>query len=220
MHRFLIAGLLGLACLAPAADQGTAPGMDADERRIGLAELPAPAREAIQREAGESPIGDVTRLTTDGRVVYQVTIGRDGIDRRVQVAADGTVLREHDRGGEVAREGAEAWEKTKDASHEAWQATKETSKEAWATTKDVAGNAWERGRSALDDDGLTLANVPSAVKAGIEREAAGQEVVDIDVDASAGAVFYAAELRVPEARNRIVKIDLQGNRVPDADPAR
>lgn len=214
-RSFLIALVLGVACIAPAADQGSSPGIAGDERRIGLAELPEPAREAIQREAAGATIGDITRVIQDGGVVYQVTLPTDGLDRRVEVAADGTVLRTQAPGGEVRREGAEAWEKTKEASNQAWEATKETSQEAWQSTKEVAGSAWERGREALDDDGLTLGNVPPKVKAALERETAGQEVTDIDVEAQGGTVFYAAEVRVPDARNRVVRVDLDGNVLAD-----
>ena len=214
MPRSLIAALLGLACLAPAADQGTSPGMTGDQVRIGLAELPEPARETIQREAAGTPIGEITRTTIDGRVVYEVRLADEGLDRRVQVAADGTVLTRHDRGGEVKQESGEAWEETKEASGKAWEATKETSQEAWQSTKEASGSAWERGRKALDGDGLTPANVPAKVKATLERELAGQEITDIDVEAVDGTVFFAAEVRVPDARNRVVRIDLDGNLLP------
>src|SRR5688572_25705592 len=115
MHRSLIALAFGLACLAPAADQGTTPGMSSDQARIGLAELPEPARLSIQREAAGIPIGDITRTTSEGRVIYDVRLEQEGADRRIQVAADGSVLSEHGRGGEVKREAGEAWDETKDA---------------------------------------------------------------------------------------------------------
>ena len=214
MPRPLFAVLLGLACLAPAADQGTAPGMTGDQARIGLAELPEPARDAIQRVAAGAPIGDITRITVDGRVVYDVRIEQEGLDQQVQVAADGSVLPGHDRGGEAKQETGAAWEDTKQASGKAWEATKETSQEAWQSTKEVSGSAWERGRKALDGDGLTPANVPAKVKATLERELAGQEITDIDVEAVDGTVFFAAEVRVPDARNRVVRIDLDGKLLP------
>ena len=52
------------------------------------------------------------------------------------------------------------------------------------------------------------------VKATLERELAGQEITDIDVDAVDGTVFFAAEVRVPDARNRVVRIDLDGKLLP------
>jgi len=215
MNRSLIAIMLGLACVAPAADQGSSPGMSGDERRIGLAELPEPAREAIQREAADSQIGDITRTTVDGRVVYEVRLTQEGADRHLQVAADGGVLPPHDRGGDMKREGREAWEETKEASNEAWNEAKETSKEAWHSTKEVTGSAWERSREALDDDGLTLANVPAEVKATLEREAAGGDITDIDVEAKGGKISYTAEVRIPDARNRVLRVDLDGTLLPN-----
>jgi len=215
MPKTLIAILLGFAGLAAAADQGTAPGIASDDdHRIGLAELPQPVRDAIQREAGNLDIGEITRHVDEGRIVYEVRITQEGPDRRLQVSAEGEVIPGHDHGGEVKEQGKEAWDDTKEAGAKAWDATKETSQEAWQSTKEVTGSAWERSRQALDDDGLTLDTVPAPVKAAFLRAAAGQEITDIDVEATHGRIFYQAEVRVPDARNRVITVDADG-KAPD-----
>ena len=64
---------------------------ESDAQAITLPELPAPARAAIEREAGASSITDLTTTVDDGKVVYVAEFTRNGRETEVEVFADGTI---------------------------------------------------------------------------------------------------------------------------------
>ena len=74
---------------------------------MSLSDVPPVVRETIQREAGGYKVAEVERASVDGRRVYEVDIERDGKNRELHVANDGTILKDTDReavGGSVSTE--------------------------------------------------------------------------------------------------------------------
>jgi uncharacterized membrane protein YkoI len=65
---------------------------------LSLSEVPPVVRETIRREAGGYKIAEIEKATAGGRMVYEVDIERDGKNRELHVAADGTILKDTDRG--------------------------------------------------------------------------------------------------------------------------
>ena len=64
---------------------------------VTLSEVPPVVRETIQREAGGYRIAEIEKATRDGRQVYEVDIERDGKNRELHVAMDGTLVKDTDR---------------------------------------------------------------------------------------------------------------------------
>jgi uncharacterized membrane protein YkoI len=60
--------------------------------RVPLTQAPEAVQKAIKEQSRGQVITEVERDTADGRTVYQVDFRREGIDRRVTFALDGTVL--------------------------------------------------------------------------------------------------------------------------------
>jgi hypothetical protein len=79
--------------LAAAILAGGCAGMNGEtEERVALANVPAPVRATLEREAGGAAIGEIERETEGGRTVYEAEVMRDGKKREISVAADGTVV--------------------------------------------------------------------------------------------------------------------------------
>ena len=64
---------------------------------LGLNEVPPVVRETIRREAGGYKVAEIERATLEGRGVYEVDIEREGANRELHIAADGTILKDSDR---------------------------------------------------------------------------------------------------------------------------
>jgi uncharacterized membrane protein YkoI len=64
---------------------------------LSLNEVPPVVRETIRREAGGYKIAEIEKATLNNRTVYEVDIERDGKNRELHVAADGTILKDTDR---------------------------------------------------------------------------------------------------------------------------
>jgi hypothetical protein len=158
-----------------------------------LLDLPAAAKEAIRKEAGGRTINGITREVADGKTVYKATIAQNGIDERLSVAADGTVLDKsdykavNDATANAKRTGSAAWEKTKEVSKSAWQAT-----------KDTVGKAVDSFKS----DELTLNQVPEKPRATLEKEAGLDRLTDIRVKDVDGKHTYLATV-VPSTGDKV-----------------
>lgn len=64
---------------------------------ISLNDVPPVVRETIRREAGGYKVAEIEKATLNGRQVYEVDIERDGINRELHVASDGTIMKDTDR---------------------------------------------------------------------------------------------------------------------------
>jgi uncharacterized membrane protein YkoI len=168
------------------------------EKDITLEQAPLPVQQTLTREAGGEPVQWVQRDNDEGQVVYHARIKQDGLDKRLTVAPDGSVLEKKDFSEVNAK------------SHAAWEKTKEKSKEAWSKTKEVSGKAWDSASDAVGGDHLTLGDLPPAVKATVEREAAGREIRDVDHEMKDGKHLYEVKIHVPDAKDVHLKVDEDG----------
>jgi hypothetical protein len=66
----------------------------ADE--VAIDQVPPPVRATIEREVGNGRLKEIERETRNGRTVYEVEFERDGDDREIKVAEDGTVVERDD----------------------------------------------------------------------------------------------------------------------------
>jgi len=66
----------------------------ADE--VSIDQVPPAVRAAIERELRGGKLEEIERETRNGRTVYEVEFKRDGKDREIHVAEDGTVLKRDD----------------------------------------------------------------------------------------------------------------------------
>jgi hypothetical protein len=66
----------------------------ADE--VSLEQVPPAVRATIERELGGGRLEEIERETKNGRTVYEVELVRDGKEREVHIAEDGTVLERDD----------------------------------------------------------------------------------------------------------------------------
>lgn len=66
----------------------------ADE--VSIDQVPPAVRATIERELRGGKLEEIERETRNGRTVYEVEFERDGKDREIHVAEDGTVLKRDD----------------------------------------------------------------------------------------------------------------------------
>ena len=64
---------------------------------LSMSELPPVVRETVRRQAGGYKIAEIEKATLNGRTVYEVDIERDGKNRELHVATDGTIVKDTDR---------------------------------------------------------------------------------------------------------------------------
>ncbi|HYE06866.1 MAG TPA: PepSY-like domain-containing protein [Planctomycetota bacterium] len=197
---------------SPASDaDATATTDRADdlEGDIALDQAPLPVQATIKREAGAQPIAEIERDRDDGALVYKARIEQEGIDTRLTVAADGTVLDKSDWTEENAKAG-QAWETTKQKSGEAWEATKEGSAKAWDKTKTGTDKAWDKTQDFFDGDDLDVGSLPAPVRTTVEREAAGREVRDVDHELEGGKHFYEVKVHVEDGEDLHLRVGEDG----------
>jgi uncharacterized membrane protein YkoI len=191
-------------------------GLGAADVDQSLLDLPKAVKSSIQREATGLGVGAIEREVKDGRILYSVRIEQEGIDKRVSIASDGTVLEVSDyaavnnalTGSKQASK--EAWDKTKEVSGQAWDKTKDVAAKTWEATKDTVGKA----TSAFKSDELTLNQVPVVPRATMEREAAGNRLSSIRVSNDEKGAIYRATISHPDGTNRALAVREDGTLAP------
>ena len=91
----------------------------ADLPNHSLLDLPPAVKATIQRQAADHSIGAIERGILDERQVYHVRIEQPGIDKRVTIAVDGSLLKVSN-----FEEVNKAITASKEAGHGAWNKTK------------------------------------------------------------------------------------------------
>ena len=83
--------------------QGTAPGEPQRDAGRGTAnelrlnDVPAAVQQAIKAAGNPGTLKPIERKIDNGRTVYHVQFAEDGINRRMEIAEDGTVLKDNKR---------------------------------------------------------------------------------------------------------------------------
>ncbi len=68
-----------------------------------LSEAPKQVQDTVKGLVGEAPIADVDVKTKDGKVVYDVEIQQEGLNRHLQIADNGALLNDSKSGGAIER---------------------------------------------------------------------------------------------------------------------
>jgi uncharacterized membrane protein YkoI len=82
--------------------QGAAPGetqigIGRAGRDLGLNEVPLAVQQAIKSAGNFTALKPIRQTTANGRTVYRVEFEQQGINRRMEIAEDGTVIRDNKR---------------------------------------------------------------------------------------------------------------------------
>lgn len=187
----------------------------AEDGNDALLELPVLVKTTIQRQATGHPVAAIERDQREGRTVYRVRIAQEGIDKRLVIATDGSLLEVKDypalnsalSGGKKA--GQEAWDKTKEVSGEAWDATKDAATRAWEASKTTVHKA----TSDFKSEDLTLNQVPRAPRQTMEQAAAGDRLSGIRVSGDEQAPLYHATITRPDGTTRTLVVREDGTLV-------
>jgi uncharacterized membrane protein YkoI len=170
-----------------------------------LLELAEPVRATILREAAGRDVVLLELGSEDGRPVYYVRIRQQGLDKRLTIGRDGTILAQRD-----FKEINDALAATRDGSEKAWEKTKEGAKTAWDATKETVGKAVK----AFGSDDLTLNQVPARPRAALERAAAGNRLGDIHYKTVDGKPCYEATIKPSDGKSTVVRVDEDGVLMP------
>jgi hypothetical protein len=101
---FLIAVLAGSAVSAITTVQAAEEAEEKEnEQPVSLDQIPAPAREALLREAAGDPIVNVVQETEQGQTVYEAHVRRGGGIIGISVNAKGDVLERESEKGEKSK---------------------------------------------------------------------------------------------------------------------
>ncbi|AJW47602.1 MAG: hypothetical protein QM625_23415 [Ralstonia sp.] len=63
---------------------------------VGIAQVPAPVKATIDRQAGGRAIGEIEKQTQNGRVRYEVTLGSGSDKSTVLIGQDGQQIADED----------------------------------------------------------------------------------------------------------------------------
>lgn len=157
-----------------------------------LAETPAAVQAAVKRVVSSAVIEDVDRETRDGRVVYDIEVKQEGLNRHLKIAEDGTLVADsntsRDRNvGERVRE------------------------RVGAGTDAVREKV---GLGTDADNRLTLEQVPAAVQKTIREQASTSTLKPIKRETRDGRVQYDVEYE-KEGKNLRMTINEDGTILKD-----
>jgi hypothetical protein len=88
--RYVIAIMMAFAVMFGAL---ASPTMAGGGDKISMDQVPAPVKATIQKEAKGADVADVTKESKNGKMYYEAQIKQKGLDRYVQVAPDGKVMK-------------------------------------------------------------------------------------------------------------------------------
>ena len=152
------------------------------DQRVQRSDLPAAVQRALDSSTAQSgPIKEINKLTVDGKIVYDVEFEKNNaINPRLRISEDGTVMK-NDRLSTT----------TANAANEVGAAARST-----AATVDREVSQTRRDLVAVDTESmLKLEELPAAVRRAVEKEAAGREIADIDLETWHGRTVYEVEFR-------------------------
>jgi uncharacterized membrane protein YkoI len=176
--------LMGLMAIVVSAS------LVARAEKVSEAQLPPAVQRTLQQQKGTDTVKDIEKETRNGRVVYEVEFSRTGLNPKLQIADDGSVLRD-------ARGRAN------------------DSREPGAIDRTV--NA-PRGPVSARMQTMKIEDVPAAVRSTIEKQAAGRKVADIDKETWKNKTVYEVEFD-QTGRNEQIHIAEDGTIVKADKPA-
>ena len=144
------------------------------QERVEVRDLPDGVRQTIDRSRNNDPVKEVTRLTVDGRIVYDVEIEKKHAPNpRLRVAEDGSLVRNSVSALPSLGDGL-------------------------PVVTDEYG-----GLVPPPEPRLTLADLPAAVQETARTEARGRDIADIDHETWNGQPVYEIEFKEPGLNSRV-----------------
>jgi uncharacterized membrane protein YkoI len=209
MHRH--ATIVALICLAAITGIAVA----GDEEKTSLDQIPAAAREALVKAAGDATITGVEREKKHGTVFYEGAWKVNGREKEAKVTADGLLVEIEEEvdaknvpssvQAVAAKEfpaGAKVeYEKKTMVVYEVEAKVDGQEKELIVSPVGKILMKKHEAKEDEDDDGddgeheedLTMDQVPAAVKATIQAEAKGATIKEIERETENGQTVYEAE---------------------------
>lgn len=92
LDRMLFSALLAGTLVAGGCASSHAEREDEDEVKMAIADVPAPVRETLTREAKNNAITTVDRETDDGKTIYEADVMLDGKNWEIKVDPAGKLL--------------------------------------------------------------------------------------------------------------------------------
>jgi len=205
-RRWTLVGLVGLGMVVGVAIAG-------DDAKMSLDQVPAKAREALQKLAGDAQITGVERESEHGMVLYEAEWAVNGREAEAKVTADGDLIEMEE---EIDARDLPPNVKAVVAKEFPAAATLECEKamvvvyeiEAKINGKEKeilvlpSGKIIRKGEEDEDDDDdddgedeeeISLDQAPAAVKATILAEAKGATIKEVERETKNGQVVYEAE---------------------------
>ena len=141
----------------------TALGMTAWAEKVTESQLPAAVQQTLRQHKGTDTVKEIEKETRNGQVVYEVELSRQGLNPKLQIAEDGSLVRD-----------ARATTGTVDR------------------RDDGRVNA-PPGAVTARVPTMKVEDVPATVRSTIQQHAAGRKIADIDKETWQGKTVYEVE---------------------------
>ena len=208
--------------------------------KVPLTQLPDAVQRAIKQQSQGEPLEFVDRETKDGQTVYQAEFKREGLNRRVTFAADGSVVPERQIGQTVRQEPSmmldqlpaavqktvkeqQAGREIADIDREMWNGKAVYEVEFKEKGPNSRIHVASDGSMILDKDrksgaylGTQMSEAPAPVQATVKRIVSSAEIQDVDRETKNGQVVYDVEVK-QEGLNRHLKIAENGTLLSDSN---
>jgi len=237
MNRKLIG--IGAACALLAGS-----GFVARADKVPLTQLPDAVQKAIKQHSQGETLEYVDRESKNGQTVYQAEFKREGLNRRVTFAADGTMLPDQgvtararsalDRQPSMALNDLPATVQKTVKDQQAGREIADIDQEMWngkviyeVEFKEKGPNSRMHiasdGSIVVDKEkrqgayfGAQLSETPAAVQATVKRVVSTAEIEDVDRETKNGRVVYDVEVK-QEGLNRHLQIAEDGTLLADSN---
>jgi uncharacterized membrane protein YkoI len=207
--------------------------------RVPLTQVPDAVQRAIKQQSQGEPLEYVDRETKDGQTVYQAEFKREGLNRHVTFAADGSIVPDKGLGQTFRQEPSmmlnelpaavqktvkeqQAGREIADIDREMWNGKAVYEVEFKEKGPNSRIHVASDGSMIVDKDrksaylGTQLSEAPAPVQATVKRVVSSAEVQDVDREARNGQVVYDVEIK-QEGLNRHLKIAENGTLISDSN---
>ncbi len=189
--------------------------------QVFLAETPAAVQQAIQKEAANGKLGDITKVTEDGAVTYEVeitrggkihvvTIGEDGVvnDRQVFLTELSSALQKNIQALTSAGKLGEIHQATEDGKIIYEVEITAADGTTHYTTVDADGNTLYR------EEDITPTDAPAAVQAAIKDLQGDGELLGISRTTEGNDISYDVDVK-KSGKQQSFSLDADGKVLPD-----
>jgi len=234
MNRKLIG--ISAACALIAGSGG----FQARADKVPLTQLPEAVQKAIKQHSQGETLEHVERESKNGQTVCEAEFKREGVNRHLTFAADGTVVPDKHLADVFSKEPSMALSDLPVAvqkqvkEQQAGREIADIDKEMWngkavyeVEFKEKGPNSRiyiaSDGSMVVDKDkkrgaylGTQLSEAPAAVQAAVKRVVSNAEIEDVDRETKNGQVVYDVEVK-QEGLNRHLKIAENGTLLADSN---